>query len=82
LEDFKPKKDQILKVMIEILNDSAMREQYKRNASSFAYNIVNHSGFGEFVKYTSDVQKPLARVLANHDYKAAERLIKTMVSAL
>jgi hypothetical protein len=82
IKDFEPRKDIILESMLELLKDEKLRQQYKKDADTLAFCIISRSGFAQFVKYSSDFKKPLAKLLVNRDYKGAERLIKKMVNAL
>jgi len=81
-EDFKAKKPELLKSMLEILNSEDERKRWRKDPDTFAYCILSHSGFTNFVANSGDLKKALARTLANRDYKATERTIRAMVRAL
>ena len=83
-EDFEPKKEIILTKMLEELSSVDARKRWEDDPQTFAFVILDHSGFNLFIESSLSLklQKTLGRLLANHEFSKAGRIIKQMVKAL
>ncbi len=83
-EDFEPKREELREKMLAVMEEKRGAYERKGSASTWAYCILDHSGFNEFINADTQLKvKPaLARLLANGNNVATKRFITMIVRNL